>query len=125
MEHFPDLNEYELVEFNRSLILVNRTVDGDWQVFEHLRFHGGEGATLEMRIFSHTALLQQLRAAGFNEITDWKDRVPELGGCWQEPHSFPVVARRPSEPSAPPTPATADSIISQVAASEPSGIATP
>ena len=43
-----------------------------------LRFHGGEGATLEVRIFSHTALLQQLRAAGFNEITDWKDRVPAI-----------------------------------------------
>jgi SAM-dependent methyltransferase len=98
VEHFPDLHEYDLVEFNKSLILVNRTQGGRWQVFEHLRFHGGEGATLEMRIFSHGSLLRHLQEAGFDDLTDWRDRVPEFGGCWpaSQAHSFPLVARRPA-----------------------------
>ena len=106
IEHYPSLHEFEIVEFGGSRILINRTADGRWEVFDDLKFHGGEGLTLEMRIFSRAALRQQLRAAGFHQIVDWKDRVPEFRACWQEPHSFPVVARRPIEtPAATPTPA--------------------
>jgi SAM-dependent methyltransferase len=94
MEHFPNLNEYEVFEFDGLPILVNRTVEGDWEVFDKVRFHGGQGSTLEMRLFSFPALLEQLRAAGFEEITDWTDPSPEFGIVWKESHGFPITARR-------------------------------
>jgi SAM-dependent methyltransferase len=101
MEHFPNLNEFEIFDFGGGQILVNRTVDKRWEVFDGLRFHGGEGAVLEMRIFSHDSVLQHLRAAGFEVITDWKDREPEFGPFWRQPHSFPIVARRPEGAASP------------------------
>jgi SAM-dependent methyltransferase len=97
LEHFPSLHEFEIVDFHGFPIVVNRTVDERWEVFDGLRFHGGPGLTLEMRIFSHAAVLKHLHRCGFDEITDWKYRVPEFGGCWPDTqaHSFPFVARRP------------------------------
>jgi SAM-dependent methyltransferase len=94
IEHYPTLNEYKIVDFAGRQILVNKTVEGCWEVFDNLWFHGGPGSILEMRIFSHPDLLRQLEAAGFEEIIDWKDRRPEFGAFWRQPHSFPVVARR-------------------------------
>jgi SAM-dependent methyltransferase len=95
MEHFPNLNEYEVFEFDGLPILVNRTVDGRWEVFDKIRFHGGQGSTLEMRLFTLSSLRQQLRVAGFEEITDWTDPCPEFGIVWKESHGFPITARRP------------------------------
>jgi SAM-dependent methyltransferase len=91
LEHFPTLHDWEL----RDGVLFNRTADGREEVFEDVRFHGGEGLTVEMRIFSHADVIRQLREAGFVEIEDWRERVPEFGECWFEDHSFPFVARRP------------------------------
>ena len=95
IEHFPSLRDFEIVEFKGSHILLNRTANGDWEVFDNLRFHGGEGLTLEMRILSYGDVIRHLKSAGFEEIEDWKERYPEFGGCWQESHSFPFAARRP------------------------------
>jgi SAM-dependent methyltransferase len=93
-EHFPDLHEYEVVEFNGRSILVNRTADDRWQVFEDLCFHGGDGCTLEMRVFSHPSLLRHLRGAGFHEVTEWPGSCPEFGVPWAKPTELPVTARR-------------------------------
>ena len=51
-EHFPDLFEFQIVEFGQDRVLVNRTRSGSYQVFDNLVFHGGPGFTLEMRVLS-------------------------------------------------------------------------
>ena len=48
-EHFPDLHDYEIVNFRGGgLLLVNRTTAGRYQIFDDLVFHGGPGDALEM-----------------------------------------------------------------------------
>jgi SAM-dependent methyltransferase len=94
-EHFPNLNEYEIVDFGETPVLLNRTVDGRWEVFDDIRFHGGIGATLEMRAFSRPSLLEVLRETGFEEVTEFADGNPAFGLDWSEAHGFPFVARRP------------------------------
>lgn len=51
IEHFPALHDWELVRLKSGAVLVNRTAEGVLQTFEDLNFHGGPGATLEMRVF--------------------------------------------------------------------------
>jgi SAM-dependent methyltransferase len=94
-EHYPSLHRFEIQERNGSHVVVNETADGRREEFAAPRFHGGPGLTLEMRIFSHDALIEHLNDAGFSEITDYFDRGSELDPCWVEPHSFPLVAVRP------------------------------
>jgi SAM-dependent methyltransferase len=95
-EHFPNLHEWEILDFKGDRILVNRTAAGDWEVFHDLRFHGCD--SLEMRVFSHSSLLRALREAGFAEITEWTTGCPEFGLPWpkkpKESPGAPVVARR-------------------------------
>jgi len=62
--------------------LVNKTKDGNIQVFDDLRFHGGAGSTLEMRIFSRSSLLEAITAAGFVKIKIHEDDIPEYGIIW-------------------------------------------
>ena len=52
LEHFPDLHDYFIDDQGDSPVLKNLTIDGKRQEFENLIFHGGDGATLEMRVFS-------------------------------------------------------------------------
>jgi hypothetical protein len=71
IEHFPDLFQYELLELTGgSRLLKNTTREGHEQYFDDLVFHGGPGATLEMRVFSQSGLLSDLRRAGFENIPD-------------------------------------------------------
>ena len=95
IEHFPNLHEYQIVEFSGQPVLLNRTRRKSWEVFEDIHFHGGVGATLEMRSFARPALLELLRATGFEDITVWETHMP-FGIAWEETQGFPVTARRPS-----------------------------
>jgi hypothetical protein len=67
-EHFPEMQNYKLVWVGDHLALVNRTQAGKWQVFEDVVFHGGDGSTLEIRLFSESDLRENLSAAGFKRI---------------------------------------------------------
>ncbi|MFH1964396.1 MAG: methyltransferase domain-containing protein [Acidobacteriota bacterium] len=78
-EHFPDLYRYRIIKKGGSRVLINRTREGEEQVFEDLRFHGGKGSTLEMRLFSKESLLENIRKAGFCNITIHQDSFPEFG----------------------------------------------
>jgi SAM-dependent methyltransferase len=91
-EHFPNLAEWEIVQFKGARILVNHTATGEWEVYDDLHFHGGPGLTLEMRHFSRPDLIRRMREAGFDEVTDWHD-APEFEP-WRERHGLPIVARR-------------------------------
>lgn len=94
IEHFPELHEHEVVDFRGRKVLLNRTADGRWQVFDELAFHGGEGETLEMRVFARAALVRHLRVAGFEEIVECRDGYEPYGIVWLVPWSLPFLARR-------------------------------
>ena len=74
--------------------LVNATADGRRQTFRNLKFHGGEGQSLEMRIFSRKDILDHLRSAGFTRVDIRDEDYPERGILWLHPWSTPMVARR-------------------------------
>jgi SAM-dependent methyltransferase len=95
VEHFPDLYDFTIIEDRGTYRLENVTRSGERQDFHDLVFHGGAGATLEMRVFSEPALLRHLAEAGFDEII--VHREPDLlhGIWWPEPWSLPLSARRP------------------------------
>lgn len=100
-EHFPELHEYTLASPGNHTVLVNRRRDGTLEVFENLCFHGGEGSTLEMRVFSEDSLKHVLAAAGFAEIRIAAEDVPEFGVKHAETWSLPIVARRGVRPPPP------------------------
>jgi len=79
VEYFPELFEYKIARRNGRQVLVNVTLDGREQVFENLVFHGGRGATLEMRQLSEPSLLDSIARAGFHEIKMHGDSIPEHG----------------------------------------------
>lgn len=78
-EHFPDLHNYRIEGRGDKRILVNKTRDGREQVFKNLTFHGGKGATLEMRLFSIDSLLENISKAGFQEIKIHRESFPAFG----------------------------------------------
>ena len=95
IEHFPELHEYKLTRrMFGGYKLVNTTADGRRQTFRDLKFHGGEGQSLEMRIFSRNDILDHLRSAGFSRVEVRDEDCPERGILWLHPWSTPIVARR-------------------------------
>jgi SAM-dependent methyltransferase len=94
IEHFPELNEFAIVENKGSLVLRNKTKEGAIQEFDNLVFHGGPGSTLEMRIFSENDLIRHLKDAGFVDIkVHWTADLVH-GVWWPEPWALPLSARK-------------------------------
>ena len=93
-EHFPDLNEFRIVKLGESQILVNRRPDGSLQAREDLVFHGGSGATLEMREFGMTALQNKLLEAGFREVFFLSEDLAQIGVLFDHDVSQPLIARK-------------------------------
>jgi len=92
-EHYPELHEFAIQEEDGVPVLRNRTRDGREQVFDQLKFHGGEGATLEMRKFELDALQAEFTRAGFTVAVHGED-APEWGVVWTQGWSVPMLARR-------------------------------
>jgi SAM-dependent methyltransferase len=95
IEHFPELNEFKLIEDNGSYRLRNVSKEGILQEFDNLIFHGGPGSTLEMRIFAETDLHNHLQSAGFEAINMHREPDFSHGVWWPQPWSFPISARKP------------------------------
>lgn len=94
VEHFPELFDYRLTEAGGGrLVLENTTRDGRKQNFDDLVFHGGEGATLEMRVFSESSLLAEFERAGFGRVRIHSEADPAHGIVWHEDWSLPMSAR--------------------------------
>ncbi len=93
IEHFPDLYKYEIEKKGDGYILKNITRDGVEQIFDNLVFHGGEGSTLEMRVFSEASLLEEFQKAGFDNVKIHRDSYFEYGIYWDVDWSFPLAAR--------------------------------
>ncbi len=95
VEHYPELFTYEIVNLGTERVLVNRTATGDLQVFGDLVFHGGPGATLEMRMMSEPDLVDALDRTGFVDVRPFDRAIPEHGVVWIEPHTWPILANAP------------------------------
>lgn len=96
LEHFPNLHRCRIETREGGRVLINETRDGRQEVFNQLVFHGGDGSTLEMRVFSEGSLLECLSSAGFNDVRIHGEPVPEIGVLWRVPWSLPITARRPN-----------------------------
>jgi SAM-dependent methyltransferase len=92
-EHFPRLNDFRIVEEGGKRVLYNRTLEGAEERFDNLVFHGGEGMTLEMRMFAEVDLLRRLHAAGFSSAAVRIDHAPHFGIMWPIDYAVPIVAR--------------------------------
>jgi SAM-dependent methyltransferase len=93
-EHFPELHEYALAAPGGRTVLVNRRRDGSLEVFENLSFHGGDGSTLEMRVFTETSLKEIIAGAGFSSVRIASEQIPEFGVLHGETWSLPMVGRK-------------------------------
>ena len=82
LEHFEDLHEFEVVDFRRSKILINRDAGGKLSAYENLVFHGGLGATLEMRLFCERDILDRLAKAGLEDIVVYDRPDLSVGYYW-------------------------------------------
>src|SRR3954465_11517019 len=49
-EHYPELHDYRVLQFDNQYVVLNRTAQGKFVVHENPVFHGGPGTTLEMRV---------------------------------------------------------------------------
>lgn len=92
-EHFPRLHDFRIVEEEGQQVLYNTTATGEQERFTDLVFHGGGGATLEMRMFSEPDLLRHLADAGFSSVQVMDVNVPDAGILWPPGSSVPIVAR--------------------------------
>jgi hypothetical protein len=93
-EHFPELHEYALTSVGGKTVLVNRRRDGSLEVFEDLCFHGGDGSTLEQRVFTEDSIKSVLAAAGFSDVRIASEHIPRYGVDHAETWSLPIVARK-------------------------------
>lgn len=93
-EHFPELHEFGLAQLGDKTVLVNRTREGEVQVFENIIFHGGRGATVEMREFTEQSLKAALTNAGFRDIRIYSENYEPFGIVRSESWSLPIAARK-------------------------------
>jgi hypothetical protein len=92
-EHFPRLHDYEIVDEDGVAVLYNTTADGEEERFDDLIFHGGDGETLEMRMFTEPDLLRRFADAGFSSAEVKVPLAPEHGIIWKIDWAVPIVAR--------------------------------
>lgn len=92
-EHFPNLNDYTIEIYEGEKVLINHTKEGFIEKFNNLVFHGGEGETLEMRVFSESGLLKNLVNSGFKDIKILKEPFFEFGIYWPCSWSLPIIAK--------------------------------
>jgi SAM-dependent methyltransferase len=95
IEHFPELADYRIEGRGADRVLVGRTTDGRIREYRNLVFHGGEGETVEMRVFSESGILGELARSGFGDIRIRTEPCVEFGILWKQPWSLPITARRP------------------------------
>src|SRR5262249_33263284 len=94
IEHFPELKEFGLANIGGKTVLINRSSDEKYQIFDQLVFHNGPGATLEMRVYSEADVRARLEEAGLTRIQLDAQPNPEYGVVFSGPCSLPIVASR-------------------------------
>jgi SAM-dependent methyltransferase len=94
IENFANLHETGLAQVGGATVLVNRSESGKYEVFDQLVFHGGDGATLELRTFSEADLRQKLIAAGLPNIRFDAAGSRKFGVVFSGPYSLPIGAAK-------------------------------
>ena len=93
-EHFPDLQDWHIERQGDERVLLNRRSDGTIERFDNLCFHGGEGMTLQFRLFSKHSLIDGLENIGLR-IAAIYDRPIEAHAISLCPYNFVLVAQKP------------------------------
>jgi SAM-dependent methyltransferase len=93
-EHFPGLHDWHIEKEGKQRVVVNRRRDGTIERFDNLCFHGGEGMTLEFRLFSRQGLIDSLRDAGLR-IAAIYDKSLDAHAITLSANNFVLVAERP------------------------------
>jgi SAM-dependent methyltransferase len=93
-EHFPSLSDYGLAQLQSGPVLVNRTAQGELQVFDNLIFHLAATPALEMRRITAAEVRRVFTAAGFTELRFFTEDYPAFGIRQMESWSLPVAARK-------------------------------
>jgi len=96
LEHFPEIHEFQIKKQKGKPILINITKDGKKEIFYNPIFHGGDGFTLEMRIFSEPDLIKELTTAGFTDIQVQRQDHAEHGIIWPITWAVPIIAKKPA-----------------------------
>lgn len=92
IEHYPDLHDYRIEGTGTARILVNRTKAGEEQHFGNLCFHGGDGSTLELRIYALSDVQRLLQEAGFGSIQVHGADLPQWGIANRHGLGLPITA---------------------------------
>lgn len=96
VEYYPDLHNYHVIDFEGRKLLINQTKGGKVELFDGLFWHGGEGSTLELRVFSKDDVIYLLEKSGFENITIYDEDVEEFGIYKRkQTHSFIITAEKP------------------------------
>ena len=82
IEHFPETLIYNLEEEETSKKLIGVSTLGDEFVFENLVFHGGDGFTIEFRIFSENSVISNLEKVGFHNLLKVNNKRL-IGAVWE------------------------------------------
>ena len=85
IEHFPIMKRSQITMQSEGPVLKGEDMDGKLLEFTNLVFHGGDGSTLEYRIFSQSSLLSHLKLAGFTSFKITKNH--KILGIFWEPWS--------------------------------------
>ena len=80
-----------LATIDGRLVLVSRGEAG-YRVYDQLVFHGGQGSTLEHRLFSESDLKVRLAAAGFRSVEILSEGSEDFGVRFSGPCSLPMLA---------------------------------
>lgn len=92
LEHFVELREERIVRRAGSNFLIGINDKGQEVEYGNLVFHGGEGHTLEYRVFSQASLFDHLENAGFREYVPVKNR--RAFGIYWEPWSRVWICKK-------------------------------
>lgn len=94
IEHFPQLAAYQVVRFGERSLVIEHTAAGGFALHTDPVFHGGDGDTLEMRMFCEADVLAHLGNAGF-VVCRCGENEAKFGILHEGAWSLPIVARRP------------------------------
>lgn len=82
VEKYPPLECYRSIEIGDRSVVVYQTMAGTFGLDASPVYHGGPGSVLEMRLFSHSALLDTVKTAGFTSVTTVGEEAAAFGATW-------------------------------------------
>ena len=92
-EHYPGMVDFEVLQTESGPVVHWRDAAGGQHLERQPVFHGGEGATLELRVFGRAAVLAHLVQAGFVNVQELN--TPRLGCGYYWPLIFEPTPQSP------------------------------